>query len=203
MKKLLFASALAIVLTTMPARAQYEAPLHEFSLGLGAVNISGMGIGMDLYEHYGNIDRNDMTGPVNLEYFYRLENYKRGRVKIGVQLAYFYYDSAYHYDSAEDSPDGYLAQRRTDNCFSVIPAVKINYVQTKYFDMYCGAGLGVTVRLDETVRGEKEFKHNNRVHPNVQLTFLGIEGGLPCFRAFLEVGFGEQGLAKFGLRYRM
>jgi len=202
MKRLLFATVLAMVLTAMPARAQYEAPLHEFSLGMGSVNISGMGIGMDLYMHE-NVDRSDMFGPLNLEYFYRLSNYKRGHVKIGVQVTYFFYGSAYHYNSAEESPDGYLAQRRTDNCISILPAAKINYVQTKYFDMYLGAAVGVTFRLDETVRGEEEFKHNNRIHPNAQLTFLGLEGGLPFLRFFLEAGFGEQGVAKIGLRYRM
>ena len=201
MKRLLFATALAMLMAVLPARAQYDAPLHEFSLGMGAINISGMGIGMRLYEH--EVDRSDMFGPLNFEYFYRLENYKKGRVKIGVQCSYLFYDSAFHYADPADSPDGYLAQRATDNCFSILPAVKINYVQTKYFDMYLGAGMGVTFRLNETVRGEEQFSHQNKVHFNAHLTFLGLEGGHPNYRVFLEVGFGEQGIAKFGFRYRM
>lgn len=204
MKKFLLACTLAMIVAALPARAQYEAPHHEFSLGMGAINISGMAIGMNLYAHNPeNIDRDTMFGPLNLEYFYRLDKPMGGRLKVGVQLTYFYYDSAFHYDSPEESPNGYLAERDTDNCFSILPAAKYNYVQTKYFDMYLGLALGVTFRFNEGSYGEMEFYNHNKVHPNAQLTLLGLEGGLPNLRFFLEAGFGEQGIVKYGLRYRL
>lgn len=204
MKRILLATVFAAIISSIPMKAQYEAPRHEFSLGMGAINISGMAIGMNLFAHgKENIDRNTMFGPLNLEYFYRLDNPWNGKLKIGVQATYFYYDSAFHYNSAEESPNGYLAERDTDNCFSIIPAAKFNYVQTQYFDMYFGLGLGVTFRFNEGSYGEKEFYNHNKIHFNGQLTLLGLEGGLPNLRFFLEAGFGEQGVFKCGLRYRM
>ena len=66
-----------------------------------------------------------------------------------------------------------------------------------HFSSYSKLALGASL-LHEVTDGEA----TNRVTFNGQITFLGIDTGWKRFRIFGEIGFGQQGLALTGLRYR-
>jgi hypothetical protein len=181
-------------------RAQEQQPPHEFSLSYGQIGLSEMFIGMGNYTVGGeNVDYDNYFGPLNLQYFYRKKPWKL----IGIQATYFYDSCGFHYSKAEDSPDGYMNERNKHHCFSLMPAVKYNYLRKKHFGMYSGASLGVLMVRYNCVRGDVEHTDKYMFYPIFQLSLLGLEGGGQRLRGFMDIGFGEQGVLQFGLRYRL
>ena len=67
--------------------------------------------------------------------------------------------------------------------------------------MYLKAAAGYTLqRINETYKGQDESTTDGIF--NVQFSLLGMEAGSQHIRAFIELGFGEQGIALAGLRYK-
>jgi hypothetical protein len=88
------------------------------------------------------------------------------------------------------------------NYFTVLPAVKIDRFRSKNFGAYSKLGLGATLRTEKYDYNSSEDKSDTSVMFNWQASLIGIEAGVPNFRAFLEAGFGEQGVLVAGLRCR-
>lgn len=87
---------------------------------------------------------------------------------------------------------------------SIIPAAKFDWLRMKYFGLYSKVGVGITI-MHETQKDDKSGGvdySDTSVIPNFQASLLGVEGGSQTFRAFIEGGFGEQGILSAGLRYK-
>lgn len=80
--------------------------------------------------------------------------------------------------------------------FSIMPAVKYNWLNRKHFSMYSKLALGVLFGVDSGGETDK-----TKVALSWQASAAGAEFG-SAFRGFLELGFGEQGILVAGLRYK-
>lgn len=88
---------------------------------------------------------------------------------------------------------------RTTRFITVMPAMKWDYLRRENFGMYMKFAAGYTLgHTNEEFDGNKHTSNNNFF--NVQFSLLGVEGGVKNVRGFVELGFGEQGIALAGLR---
>ena len=87
--------------------------------------------------------------------------------------------------------------RTTFTSYSLMPAVKLSWYNRDHFSSYSKLALGASI-LHEV----NDDSATNKLSFNGQITFLGIDAGWKRFRFFGEVGFGQQGLAMTGVRYR-
>lgn len=85
--------------------------------------------------------------------------------------------------------------------FSVLPTMRLNWVNRPHFGLYSGLGVGIKWRLDDYAKdeyGKDEWSHRIAF----QLTGIGAELGFRYFHVFAEAGLGEQGLIQAGVRTR-
>ena len=121
----------------------------------------------------------DYWGPVSVEYFYRPQE----NLGIGGIAAV----SGCKWDDDSDAKSVY---------YTLMPAVKYNWLNKKSFSMYSKAAVGVTFMSDS---GTKDS--DSKVVFNWQASLIGMEFG-GAFRGFVELGMGEQGIILGGLRYK-
>lgn len=187
MKKVLF--LLVVMTATLAANAQ-PAYKNEVAVGTGLIATSDLQtIGyrlvrsiMDLTADEENPVETVNSGCNSAEYFHYLGDL----VAVGGVLAY-------HNFSIKQ------ADYQTNfTSYSLMPAVKLSWYNRDHFSSYSKLALGASL-LHEV---DDENVATNRVSFNGQITFLGIDAGWKRFRIFGEVGFGQQGLAMTGLRYR-
>ena len=186
MKKLFF--LLVFLTATLAANAQppYK---NEVAIGTGMIATSDLqSIGYRLVRSLMNLtaDEDNPVETVNsgcnsAEYFHYLGDL----VAVGGVLAYHNFsvkqtDYQTHFTS-----------------YSLMPAVKLSWYNRDHFSSYSKLAVGASV-LHEVSNEEA----TNRITFNGQITFLGIDAGWKRFRLFGEIGFGQQGLAMTGLRYR-
>ena len=82
--------------------------------------------------------------------------------------------------------------------YTVMPAVKFNWLRKDYFGMYSGVAAGLMVA---SLSGSKNGGSDSKVDFMGHLTALGAEFG-GQLRGFAELGFGERGVFTLGLRYK-
>ena len=80
--------------------------------------------------------------------------------------------------------------------FSIMPAVKYNWLNRDHLSMYSKVALGVLFGIDSG-----DVKDKTNVAVGWQASLVGAEFG-SAFRGFLELGYGEQGILVAGLRYK-
>ena len=139
------------------------------------------------------------VGSISVEYFYRLKPW------LGVGGTFSY--GCQTKDMLDRNEDDVLIQvgDMTHNYFTLMPAVKMDWLRRRHFGMYSKLALGATLR-DESINSFDETKHKSShdtmVHVNWQVSLLGLEGGSEYWRVFAELGMGEQGILLGGLRYK-
>ena len=90
---------------------------------------------------------------------------------------------------------------RTRNYYTVMPSIKYYWVNKNYFGLYSKAAIGATfvnAKVNKTNDGKNESNTENKTYFAYQASFIGVEGGIPNLRAFVEGGFGEQGVIALG-----
>ena len=197
MKKYFVMAAVAMM-TAMSVKAQgydYETK-HEVAISYGIDSNSQI---IDVFEHIGGalvgvkLENDKFFGPISAEYFYHFKPW----LGVGGIVAYGV--------NKQDAMSGSNKIGESKNSYyTLMPAVKFDYLRKKYFGMYSKLAVGATLR------NEKYDSHNNNsndfnestVHVNWQLSLLGIEAGSPTVRGFLELGTGEQGIILAGVRYK-
>ena len=80
--------------------------------------------------------------------------------------------------------------------FSIMPAVKYNWMNREHISLYSKVALGVLIGMENIDSQDK-----TKAAFAWQASVMGAEFG-SAFRGFLELGFGEQGLLVAGLRYK-
>ena len=191
----------AAMMATVNVNAQVENLRHEIGVTYGTgVSVFGDGLGEGLGRAIANgmfgmgkvgtetYDEKDF-GTLSLEYFYHLNN---PRLAVGGILGYATTSQKYR-DISTKNPEG----DRTRNYYTVMPSIKYYWVNKNYFGLYSKAAIGATfVNAKVNKNGSKDTE--NKTYFAYQASFIGVEGGIPNLRAFVEGGFGEQGVIALG-----
>ena len=198
MKKFMMMVAVALM-TVTSVNAQSEDLKNELSVsyGFGSLSQLGDGIGEGLGLIFSDTEYDDgfILGPISAEYFYHLNN---PRLAIGGIFSYSKWDSDVQKRGGSHEKVG----ERNRNYFSVMPAVKYYWTNKNSFGLYSKAAVGAAF-LNSTEKELSTGKSNddNGTYFMFQLSLIGVEFGKQ-FRGFAELGFGNQGFALAGLRYK-
>ena len=173
MKRMILMVVVAMM-TTMTVNAQNEDLKNEIgvSYGLG-VSLIGDGLGNGLGNAIGGLagykyDNDKQFGSLSVEYF-REDELKDG-VKVG---------------------------DRSRNYFTLMPAVKCNWINKNNFALYSKLGLGATYMSYKATGSDNDSK----VYFMCQVSAIGVEFGSKL-RGFFEAGGGEQGIILGGIKYK-
>jgi len=198
MKKMMLMVAVALM-TAMNVNAQCEDLKNEVSLsyGFGSLTQLGDGIGEGLGMVFTNTEFDDgfILGPISVEYFRHLNN---PRLAIGGFVSYSKWDS----DILSKSGGHEKVGERNRNYFAVMPAVKWYWTNKNSFGLYSKAAVGAAF-LSSTGKDYNTGKSSDDsgTYFMFQASLIGAEFGKQ-FRGFAELGFGEQGFALAGIRYK-
>ena len=128
-----------------------------------------------------NSEQNGFWGPVGVEYYYHVTP----GVAIGAMA------------SIAGCKWGDKGEEKT-KYYTVMPAIKFNWLRREHFGMYSGLAAGVMFITSKDDKKDNDSKTSFMG----QLTALGAEFGGQQLRAFTELGFGERGMLTLGLRYK-
>ena len=197
-KTLLIATVLMLAAVGASAQNVYENTKHEVAVGYGMLSNSQW---LDLFAEVAVMDagttfsNENFVGSYSVEYLYRAEKW------LGLGCIFSFGQSTMDYSSQVSGPkEGSI----TNRYFSLMPAMKLDWLRTNHFGMYTKLAVGYTYRTIavDYEDATKEDVNDNMGHLNWQASLLGIEAGGQKFRGFIEAGIGEQGVAIVGLRYK-
>ena len=196
MKKILAMAAVAMM-TATGAQAQgydYETK-HEVAVSIGAWSNSEI---LDVFEEVGGImfgarlDNEKFFGPVSAEYFYHAKPW------LGVGGIFVYG----HFTQDALSDNNKIGEDK-NSYYTLMPAVKFDWLRKKYFGMYSKVAAGATLRQEKyDSNNDSNDYDDSAVHFNWHVSLIGIEAGSPAIRGFAELGVGEQGILQAGVRYK-
>ena len=200
MKKFFLMAAVATMTATGTlAQNGYDDTKHEVAISMGLYSNSQW---IDVLENATMVtvsgsavhfDNDHFTGPLSAEYFYHAKPW----LGVGGIFAF-----------GTNKQDIIVSNKKSGEVkhsyFTLMPAVKFDWLRKKNFGMYSKLAVGMTLRTESTsdLDDEVESDSETAAHVNWQISALGIEVGSPTLRAFAEVGTGEQGFALVGLRYK-
>ena len=195
MKKFLVMAAVAMM-TAMSVNAQngYDDTKHEVAISYGIDSNSQI---IDVFEEIGGImvgakfENEKFFGPISAEYFYHVKNW------LGVGGIFAYGQNKQDIMSGKDK----IGESK-NNYYTLMPAVKFDWLRKKNFGMYSKLAVGATLRSEkyDSNNNSNNDSTDSTVHVNWQASLLGFEAGSPTLRGFLELGTGEQGIVLVGVR---
>lgn len=203
--KTCFSVLLAVVMalcSVMPVQAQdieqNDEPRNELAVGYGVASTSNvLDVFVDVVSAmFGARYQNErFIGPFSAEYFYHVSPLV-GVGGIGV----------FNHHTQDVLQDEQVTGKRTSNYFTVLPAVKFNWLRKQSWGMYSKLGVGYTRAEAKTTGNDpsgtytKESTSSNLF--NFHVSLVGFEAGNRSVRGFAELGFGEQGVIHGGIRFR-
>lgn len=199
MKKMLLL-VVAAMMATMSVNAQngYDTK-HEIGVNYGFMsNTQWLDATMMALHIVEGLDpvKGSVIGPVSAEYFYHVNDW----LGVGGIFTYAYTKATYD-QTVDHTAEVYTSKSAY---YTVLPAVKFNWLRRDHFGMYSKIGAGVmvgnlkAVPADPTEKPESETEWGF----NWQVSVLGIEFGGAQLRGFIEGGIGAQGVALAGIRYK-
>lgn len=204
MKKIISVFLVAvIVLSCAPcALAQdfdpNDDPKNELALGYGAISNSNV---LDVFTDVvsaifgARFNNKKFVGPFSAEYFYHVSPL------VGVGGI-----TVFNHHTQDVLQSEQVTGKRTSNYFTILPAVKFNWLRKHRWGMYSKVGLGYTRAEYKTTGKDSEGTYTKDSSGdnffNFQALLVGIEAGNRNVRGFAELGFGEQGLIHGGIRFR-
>lgn len=198
MKKFLIVVVVAIS-TAISVDAQVEDLRHEISVTYGTgVSIFGDGIGNAFDALFNSISGIKATnekqfGTLSVEYFYHLNDPNLAIGLIG----------AYSKESRDlEKNDTKIGDAEKTN-FTIMPAIKNYWSNKEHFGFYSKIAFGVTFHSEKSTSSKYESDNydNSKAYFATQISPIGLEAGIKNLRAFLELGWGEQGtIGLIGLR---
>lgn len=171
---------------------------HDLSLSYGVVTTDQV---IDIFESvltavfsFGNYTKTnlDYTGAKFFTYKYGATEHLKAGATFGVD--------GVRGDLLNANTNEYFGSFST-NHYTLALEADLRYINTRWFEMYSGAGLGYTFTREfgEDINGDSDA-YNSR-HVNFQLNLAGMRFG-NAFGGFVEAGFGYKGILNFGLSYR-
>ena len=197
MKCFFVALALSVVMC-ITVQAQDEMR-QELSISYGAVpNSIWMDAISDLFSGLAgkSATQDKHFGPLGVEYFCHTSSL------VGVGAV-----AVIHTSSEDYCRNNQLDNHSFKGYYTLMPAVKFNWLRKEHWGMYNKIALGATyahgTTQDYNDNGVKsgEVKTEDSVLFNFQVS-LGVEAGKNHMWGFTEVGIGEQGIAMLGVRYK-
>lgn len=202
MKKVLLLVVVFMMATvSMNAQNGYDNTKHEVAVSYGYFSTSQW---FDVFQGVMNIwaggqpdGKTSVIGPISGEYFYHVKNW------LGVGAVCVFGRTSQEYSSQIDHA---MLGKDINTYYSLMPAVKFDWLRFEHFGLYSKIAFGATLRsmAVESYSSAPSSKDNSElaIHPNFQASPLGMEFGGTQFRGFVEFGLGEQGSALIGLRYK-
>ena len=193
---LILAAALCMGTLSMNAQKGYEDIRHEVAVGIGVYSnsqwIDDLETVTTTFNHV-TYDNESYKGPLSVEYFYHMKSW----LGVGGIFAYGRHTQDVYYGQLK------LGEAK-DSYFTLMPAVKFDWLRKKNFGMYSKLAFGTTLRNEKAdyESPEKEGYSETTFEVNWQISLLGLEAGSERLRGFLELGTGEQGIGLIGLRYK-
>lgn len=195
MKKILMMAAVALTAMSTQAQKYNYTTKHEVAVSYGGGSNSQI---IDVFEEIGGalvgakLENEKYIGPLSAEYFYHFKPW----LGVGGIMAYGV--------NKQDAMSGSKKMGESKNSYyTLMPAVKFDYLRKKHFGMYAKLAVGATLRKEKYDSNNDSHDYDDSmVHVNWQLSLLGIEAGSPTIRAFTELGTGEQGIILAGVRYK-
>ena len=183
MKKILLI-VVAAMMATLSLKAQSYEPKNEIGI------YYGFGSASDIVSTYAGAfsfssdDQSGFWGPIGIEYFYHVSPV------VGVGAVASIAGCKYDHSSFKA------------NYYTVMPAVKFNWLRRDHFGLYSELAAGMIImqtKVDGT--NHSDAKEESTTDFMWQATALGVEFG-SAFRGFCELGFGEKGILCAGVRYK-
>lgn len=200
MKKriVLMALAIAFVLPVFAQRDTIRSNKNEFSIGYGFKPSSSFRFspGNHIQPEMDNI------GAIFVTYTRRLTKV------IGIGLTFCYDPIHLDYYGKVNGNNTLICKVR-ENSFSLIPHLKINWLNTKYVNLYSKVGY---LGFHQTTYKQKEYYPElYEVNPPsqdelfnlyaFQVTPIGVEVGTKQYAGFIQCGIGMEGIISIGFRY--
>ncbi len=222
MKSIKMLMAAIMVCGTMSAQAQdYYNTKHDFAIAIGGPSTSQILntmsdftsiaaeaattslITVGSYTGYTSYKDNSSIPTISAEYVYHITKL----IGIGGMLG-FNSESQDIYADWKNNTDGSVENKKmgdaTRTNLTIMPIAKFDWLRKKHVGLYSKVGIGLTMMIDKQKKdnGDK-LLNETRWSANFQASLIGFEFGSQAFRGFTELGFGEQGVAVLGLRYKM
>ena len=204
MKKIISVFLVAvIVLSCAPcALAQdfdpNDDPKNELALGYGAISNSNV---LDVFTDVvsaifgARFNNKKFVGPFSAEYFYHVSPL------VGVGGI-----TVFNHHTQDVLQSEQVTGKRTSNYFTILPAVKFNWLRKHKWGMYSKVGLGYTRAEYKTTGKDSEGTYTKDSSGdnffNFQASLVGIEAGNRNVRGFAELGIGEQGIFLGGAHFK-
>ncbi|MBR5167712.1 MAG: hypothetical protein IKW86_06555 [Salinivirgaceae bacterium] len=203
MKRLLIPILLMLIVVNV--KAQTDGKRHEVALSYGIVSMPEM-----FESNYIELEASKF-----LRMNVNIHDVKHSEV-IGLQYAYqpvrwfelgvvgcFNRTTANAYPYYTDSTEEKAIGDASFNYLTIMPIIKLNWFDTKFFGMYSKFAYGLSVEKivvnnwnDNTTSGREQYG------PGYQVSPICLQVGTPEFRIFLEGGLGFQGIINMGLKYK-
>lgn len=184
--------------TDVLAQKGYDYPKHEVSATIGVYpleHFSGYGVDAseaDLWDGDGRF-----YGIFSAEYFYRLKPW----LAVGGIAAY----SKPRYDLRLTKTQSFRDAEVRYYYATLMPAVRYDWFRRKYFGMYAKGALGAVMcwqKITYETPGHNDYLRR-KLDVAFQISFFGLEAGVPNARCFMEFGAGDQSnFFLLGLRCR-
>ena len=198
-KLIILGLLIALVMPVFAQRDTIRSNKNEFSYGYGHMPASSFRYrpGCFIYPETDNI------GAIYVTYTCRLTKV----IGIGVSACFDPIRLNYHDRVNGEST---LICKVNENSLSLIPHLKINWLNTKYVNLYSKvAPLGIrycTYQQEEYYPDLYEIQKPSdsfadRIGYAYQITPIGIEVGTKQYAGFLQVGIGMEGIISIGFRY--
>ena len=171
---------------------------NEFSIGYGVKPSSSYRY--NPRNHYYPLEEN--VGAIYATYTRRLTKV------IGIGATYCFDPRVFNYYENPKTKEGPIA-RLGESSHTLMFHLKINWLNTKYVNLYSKVGQGVMVwgyNLKEYQPDLFEInmpsnKFIDRINYAYQFVPIGVEVGTKRCAGFLQVGFGMEGMISIGFRY--
>lgn len=198
---------LLLLLSAVFANAQetktitQEYPRNEISVGWGVgSSVEIFGLYTDLITAAFVRTYNDYTysGPISLEYYHHFS-------------PLFSVGGIFNYEHANadiisdwDNRNENIGKEKS-NYYTLMPAVKCDWLHKKSFSLYSKLGAGITYAQSTdkyTNQSNENAKDDNSQWLfNFQLSLIGVQFGKKVC-GFVELGLGQQGIVSTGIKYR-
>ena len=204
MKKIITMTvALLMGTATINAQEGYDDTRHEVALGYGWASTSQV---LDVFETIvgvmtgGKYENEREFGPLSVEYFYHAKKW------LAVGGTFIYGSNTQDIVRYDSKIDGMKQVGDvTRNYFTLMPAVKFDFLRRKHFGLYSKVAVGATLREEKMTSydtAKDPSSSDYMLHVNWHVSPIGIEAGSAYWRVFGEVGMGEQGFFHGGVRYK-
>ena len=190
-----------LVAFALPAFAQRDtirSNKNEFSIGYGVMPSSSFRYhpGCLIYPKTDNI------GAIYVTYTRRLNKV----LGIGVTACFDPIRLNYH---DRVNGENTLICKVSQNSFSILPHLKINWLNTKYVNLYSKVGQGIMAwgynlkeyQPDLYQINMPSNKFIDRIDYAYQFVPIGVEVGTKQYAGFIQCGLGMEGIISIGFRY--